>query len=355
MSEPKVEIQKIENVTTLAAISRVELDTVIATAKQYPRSIAIFSKTAAEMTLSSVEFAAQSFYALPRAGKWLTGPSIRFAETLQHAWGNCRAAARVTEEQEKYVVAQGVFIDCESNTMVSIEQKRRIVDRDGNRYNADMITTTGNAAVSIALRNAILRGIPKALWSPIYQQIEGIITNPAQVSASRDKAVAYFTEKGVSQSKLCALVQAEGVDKIGPKEIFLLRGLFNSIEEGETTVEQAFRNAKPIPAMPRERKQAAKPETKRSEAPKPKPAEKAAKPPAKPAQAKKNEPEARVVRISEKQRADLFRIAGKKSADYDEVQKLVRSALKSFGFADSKSVTVDKYTQIVEALQEAAK
>lgn len=351
-----MQIQKIEDVSALAAMSRVEIDSVIATAKQYPRSIALFSDQAAQMTLSTVEFAAQSFYALPRAGKWLTGPSIRFAETLQHAWGNCRSAGRIVEEQEKYVVAQGVFIDLQANTMTSIEQKRRITDKEGNRYNSDMVMTTGNAAVSIALRNAILRGIPKALWSPIYSQIEGIITNPQAVIATREKALAYFTEKGVSISKVCAIVQVDKADDIGPKHIFLLRGLCSSIEDGETTVERAFSNARAVPNMPRERK-APKAETKQ-----PKPATKPAKAEtkkaktetkaAKPETAKKNEPHAQVVKVSEKQRTNLFALASKKSADYDTVQKIVKGALNSFGFKDSYAVTIDKYPMVCAAIEE---
>jgi hypothetical protein len=351
MSEPKIEVQRIENVSALAAISRVEIDGLVATAKQYPRSIQKFSESASAMTLSSVEFAAQSFYALPRAGKWIVGPSIRFAETLQHAWGNCRAAARVTEEQDKHVVAQGVFIDCEANTMVSIEQKRRITDKDGNKYNADMITTTGNAACSIALRNAILRGIPKALWSPVYDKIEGVITDPRDVATTREKAHAYYEDKGFSPAKVCALVHVEGVDKIGPKEIFLLRGLRNSVEDGEISMEQAFRNAKPVATMPRERKQAPQPKTEKRDTPKPKPAEKAAKPAAKPATPKKNEPQAQVAKITEKQRIELFRIYSAKEADYNTVQRMVKSVLTSFGFADSKSVTVDRYAAICAALR----
>lgn len=351
MPAANVEIVRVENVSALAAISRVEIDSAIATAKQYPRSIALFSDQAAQMTLSTVEFAAQSFYAVPRAGKWLTGPSIRFAESLQHCWGNCRAAGRVVEEQDKFIVAQGVFIDLQTNIMVSIEQKRRIVDKDGNRYNSDMVMTTGNAGVSIALRNAILRGIPKALWSPIYQQIEGIITNPAQLAASREKALDYFTQRNVRLSQIFMLLNVDKVDDIGPKQIFLLRGLFNSIEEGETTVEQAFKNAKAVPNMPRERKPPAVAKPKQEKA---KPAAKqaaAAEPPPKAKPAKKNEPQAQVVKISEKERLELFRIAGKKSADYDTVQKLVRSAISSFGFKDTKSITADKYAAICSALR----
>lgn len=351
MAESKVEIQRVENVTALGVMSRVELDSIVAVAKQFPRSIQRFSQAASEMTLSSVEFAAQSFYALPRAGKWIVGPSIRFAETLQHAWGNCRAAARVTEEQDKHVVAQGVFIDCEANTMVSIEQKRRITDKDGNRYNADMITTTGNAACSIALRNAILRGIPKALWSPVYDKIEGVITEPGLLAATREKALAYYHDKGLSAAKVCALVHVDGTDKIGPKEIFLLRGLRNSIDEGEISPEQALRNAKASPSMPRERKQPPETKTAKSETPKRKREPKAAKSTPKASAAKKNEPQAQVAKITEKQRVELFRAYAAKDADYETVQRMVKSVLKSFGFEDSKSVTVDRYPAILAALR----
>lgn len=353
MPETKMELQRIENVSALRAIIREEADVAVVTAKQYPRSIERAASVASALVLSSTESAAECFYALPRGGKWLTGPSIRFAELLQHSWGNCRSAARIIAEDDKRIVAQGVFFDCETNITLSIERQRSIVygknsDRRGEKFDDDMVNVTGNAACSIALRQAILQGIPKALWRPIYSQIEGVITDPKTISATREKALSYFADKGFAPAKVCALVHVEGADKIGPKEIFLLRGLRNSVEDGDISMEQAFRNAKPIPSMPRERKppketKPTKPETKaaKAETPKPKPATKP----------KKGEPVAQVARITEKQRGQLFSIASRKNADYDTVQKIVRSALSSFGFADSKSVTVDKFEALCAVLR----
>ncbi|MFN8826683.1 MAG: hypothetical protein ACK501_17070, partial [Planctomycetota bacterium] len=45
---------------------------------------------------------------------------------------------------------------------------RRITGKNGRRYSSDMIGVTGNAACSIALRNAVFRGIPRAFWIDIY-------------------------------------------------------------------------------------------------------------------------------------------------------------------------------------------
>lgn len=56
------------------------------------------------------------------------------------------------------MTAQGVFHDLERNVAITYEVRRRIVDKNGRRYKPDMIGVTANAACSIALRNAILRG-----------------------------------------------------------------------------------------------------------------------------------------------------------------------------------------------------
>jgi hypothetical protein len=63
--------------------------------------------------------------------------------------------------------------------------KRRITNRRGETYNADMITVTGNAGASIALRNAILKAIPTPFWKPIYNACRKVVAGDAKTFASR--------------------------------------------------------------------------------------------------------------------------------------------------------------------------
>ena len=169
---------------TLAVLHSAEVDTQITTARKYPRSIKRARDEIMELVTLTEDVARECVYALPRKqdGKRviIEGPSARFAEILAHSWGNARAGARVVDDHGDFVTAQGVFHDLEKNVAITYEVKRRIVNRDGHRFSADMIGTTSNAACSIALRNAVLKGVPKALWEDAYQaaKVGDTIGNP---------------------------------------------------------------------------------------------------------------------------------------------------------------------------------
>ncbi|MQY76222.1 MAG: hypothetical protein GH155_01165, partial [Spirochaeta sp.] len=102
-------------------------------------------------------------YELPRGGKKIKGPSVHLASILAQNYGNMRVEARVSEVSDKYVSAESVAHDLETNFAVKVEVRRKILDRYGKRYNEDMIQTTGLAAAAVAYRNAVLRVIPRAI------------------------------------------------------------------------------------------------------------------------------------------------------------------------------------------------
>jgi hypothetical protein len=130
--------------------------------------------------------------------EYAEGKSIRMAEIVTCAWGNCRAGARIIDEGPEFVTAQGVFHDMERNVQITMEVRRRITGKDGRRYNADMIGNTGNAACSIAVRNAIFRGIPKALWNGIYEEAKKTALGTSQTLASkRDKMLAMLPNESI--------------------------------------------------------------------------------------------------------------------------------------------------------------
>src|SRR4030065_695902 len=166
------EIDTAEN-ATVSLVSRAEIDQQITTAKKYPRSLKRFRDEALQMVTLTEGIAKECIYALPRkdangSTKTIEGPSARFAEVIASAWGNCRAGARVVGESADFVTAQGGFYDLERNVAITYEVQRRITTSTGRRYSTDMIGVTANAACSIALRNAILKGVPKAFWSAVH-------------------------------------------------------------------------------------------------------------------------------------------------------------------------------------------
>lgn len=228
-------------------LSRVEMDMQIATAKQFPRDIELYEKNGmrlVEAHLAMTKDVSEGlYYALTRGGKEISGPNVRLAEIIQHSWGNSRAGARVVEEGDKFIVAEGIFHDLETNSAIRMFVKRRITDREGHRYNEDMITTTGNAAAAIAYRNVVLKGIPKSLWWGFYQRARKISggKTPSDTGERRAKALKTCEKLGVPEANLLERLGVKKTTDIGSNELATLVGILTAIKNGETTLNAEFK------------------------------------------------------------------------------------------------------------------
>lgn len=231
----------LETPGALQLVSDAEVDTQVATARRFPRSITSFMRRAQEMATLTPEIAAACIYALPRDGKTIEGPSARFAEVVMNAWGNMRAEGKTLGDDGQYVTSRGVAWDLEANTAIGYEVKRRITNRNGQTYNADMITVTGNAGASIALRNAILKAIPTPFWKPIYNACRKVVAGDVKTFASRrDNMLHEFAVMGVTEERLCAALGLKGKLDITLDHMATLAGFFTALKDGDTTIEEAF-------------------------------------------------------------------------------------------------------------------
>lgn len=225
----------------VAMLNKSEIDQQITTARRYPRSVKKFIDETLMMVTLNESVAQECIYALPRDGKTIEGPSARFAEVVASAWGNSRAGARVISDQGEFVTAQGVFHDLERNVAITYEVQRRIVNKQGKRFSADMIGVTANAACSIALRNAILKGVPKAFWSSMYDSARQVAMGSFETLANRRAAaIKTFQSYGVKPEQVFALLEVSGEEDITLENLVTLRGVLTAIKEGDTTPEQAF-------------------------------------------------------------------------------------------------------------------
>lgn len=239
-NENELEGMQVES-STIALLNKSEIDQQIATAHKYPRSIKRFRDETLQMVTLNENVAAECIYSLPRGGKTIEGPSARFAEVVFSAWGNSRAGARVVNDQGNFVTSQGVFHDLEKNAAITYEVQRRITDKSGKRFSDDMIVVTANAACSVALRNAILKGVPKAFWSDMYEAARATVMGDYKTLANRRAdAIKAFQAYGISPEQICATLGVGGVEDIGLENLVTLRGILTSIKEGDTTPEQAF-------------------------------------------------------------------------------------------------------------------
>ena len=175
--------------------------------------------------------------------KYARGLSIRAAEALLSAWGNCAASVITSDDTDDYTEMAAVFLDYEKCTKltfpvrVSKSYKARggkIVKHPSDRFASVVLA----AERSKALREVITRSIPPGLRQELYEKAEEIIEGLLD-EGTQAKLIAAFAELGVSQQQL-----EQHVDKtliaFTKQDRADLLGVFNAIKEGETTLEQAF-------------------------------------------------------------------------------------------------------------------
>ncbi len=231
------------NQSLAVSLARAEVDQQIATAKAMPRSITRAVANITTLATLDEESATECVYALPRAGKPIKGPSVRLAEIIASQWGNCRVGTRVVhvDRVEKYVEAEGVFHDLETNMAVTARVRRRISDKKGKLLTEDMIVVTGNAAASIAKRNAILGGVPKAVWRKAYATVEQVIAGDIKtLSERREKAMKAFAAFGVTPEQILTALGVSGIDDVNLDHMTTLTGMHAALKSGEATVEEMF-------------------------------------------------------------------------------------------------------------------
>lgn len=236
-----VEVQVIDNAASLAALNKSEIDVQVATAKQYPRNLSQVLNNIETLATMDEDTASACFYMLRRQGKLIEGPSIRMAEIIASSWGNIRVQARIIGNDGKMITAQGVCHDLESNYAVSAEVKRRITDKNGRTFSEDMQVVTGNAACSIAMRNALFKVVPAALVKNVVAKAKMVSLGKAtSLEEQRKKMLDYYQKIGVDQEHLFDYLSVSKVDEINTDMVVELRGLANAIKEGTTTVQETF-------------------------------------------------------------------------------------------------------------------
>lgn len=238
--------QQDKNIIQIDAVERANVDSQVATAKQYPRDIARSINNSIAMATLDYQTAQSCGYALPRGGKPITGPSVHLAKLIVSNWGNIRAEAKVVQITDKQVISRGTCWDLENNVATAFEVRRSIVGKNGKRFSDDMITVTGNAANSIAYRNAVFSVIPKTVTDKVYQAaqhfITGDLSDEEKIVARRKKCIDFFKDEyGISEEEVVMLCGKQTVNQIKADQIALLLGITQSLKDGDTTVEELMK------------------------------------------------------------------------------------------------------------------
>jgi hypothetical protein len=231
----------------LELIQAAEINQQIATAKRYPRpELAKIKSRMMSFACLDEETAESCFYTLRRQdrdgdSKVIQGPSVRLAEIAVACYGNLRAASRIIDNDGRAITAQGVCHDLENNTLISVEVKRRITGRSGKTYSDDMQIVTGNAANSIAFRNAVFKVIPGALVDPVFEAAKRVAVGDATtLVARREKILKRFNSMGVDVARVLQAVGRETVEAIDLGDLETLIGIGTAIKGGDISIDEAF-------------------------------------------------------------------------------------------------------------------
>lgn len=246
------EIVKIEQITpeVIYQQDKAIVDVQISTAKAYPRNIKRATENALAVITMDKETASTCTYAVPRGGKVVTGASVHLAKIIAQMWGNLRIESKVVAIEAKHITSQAVAFDLENNLAVKVEVKRSIMGKLG-RFNDDLITVTGNAGNAIAMRNAILSIIPRGIVDKLYnaakQTITGDISDNTKLLTKRKKVLDGLKDTyGLTEQEVLSVIGKAAVDHITSDDLVVLIGIGQAIKDGETTVDNTFRQKKSL-------------------------------------------------------------------------------------------------------------
>lgn len=243
--ENEIMTVEVMDLSVVEAQDRALIDKQIATAKQFPRNIHRAKDNIVAIASMDEDTAKTCGYNLPRGGKNISGPSVHLARIIAQQYGNIRIDTKITDTDKTHITAQATCIDLENNVGIRVEVKRKITYNDGRRYNDDMITVTGNATASIAMRNAIFNVVPKPLIDAGYkaaqEKIIGDVSDENKLVAKRKKTLDEFMKSyGVDEKAILKALGLREVTQIKAEEIKMLVGIWQAIKDGDTTVDETF-------------------------------------------------------------------------------------------------------------------
>lgn len=236
-----LEISKNTNIVVQA-----EIDKQVSTAKNYPRNTDQSIEKAIKIATMDEETAAACFYALARKDRdgnsnEIKGPSIRLAEIMAWCWQNLHAASRIIGNDGKKITAEGVAWDLENNVRMSSEVERSILTRSGATYSHDMQVVTGNAACAIALRNAIVKAIPKVFIDRVYTAaVKFAVGDQKTLHTRLTNVLRRFNSLGIPKEKIFSFFNKQKLEDFTLQDLENLIGIGTSIKEGLLQIDNAF-------------------------------------------------------------------------------------------------------------------
>jgi hypothetical protein len=233
------------DMSVIEAQNRAEVDIQISTANKYPRNLTKSLNNCIVAVTMDLEMAKSCKYSIKRGGKMVTGPSVHLAKLIASQYKNLRISSKITRNDGKNIYSEGVCFDLENNVAFKVEIPRKITDRDGKAFSEDMQTVTANAANSISMRNAILATVPRFFTDRVLKEVDAMIDGKLSDKAFflQERARVFSTLKtkyGLSEERVLLACGQKTLEAIDKESMRLLIQLLQSLNDGDTTVEESF-------------------------------------------------------------------------------------------------------------------
>lgn len=207
-----------------------------------PRVLSVCLRRLTEMVTFNANAAAACIYSLPRGGKRVTGPSVRFAEMVASAWGSIDVSTAIISLADDAVVIRGRAHDLEVNSIAELETRRLVQKkRSASKPDEDDKQLAVASGTSIAYRNAVFRIVPRALLEDALESARKASTGKGTLTERRQAAFAIFAELGASGDQVLSAIGRAGVADVTLDDLVYLRGLVTSIRTGAITLAEAMR------------------------------------------------------------------------------------------------------------------
>ncbi len=213
-------------------------------AKRFPRDeVAAYAK--AMEACQRPKMAEKAFYAFPRGGQTVKGPTIRFAEELARCWGNIDYGIKELSQDDEKSEMQAYAWDLETNAQSvqnftnphQREQGKKMVtltsQRDIYENNANMATRR--------LRARILAILPSWFVEDCIAECEKTLAgqNDTPLVDRVKKMVVQFARFGVTQEQIEHRLKRK-IDTMNADDFTEYIGIYNAIKQNESKVSDWF-------------------------------------------------------------------------------------------------------------------
>jgi len=194
---------------------------------------------AVEMATYSLPTAIACNYTIIKTDGTLHGGiSVNLAKTIAIAYGNIHFDCMLKEVTSKHVRAVAVAKDLEVNLSGSYECLRS--------FQKDEYNVVSSAAMSVALRQAILSIIPPPFTNQVHENVINYICGKTQAKFDkrRDEVISMFCDlTSLKTDNILHILRKTNVSEITRADVVKMAGLAEAISAGEVNT-QALLNPK---------------------------------------------------------------------------------------------------------------